>query len=226
MSRTARIIVPNFPYHVTQRGNYRQAVFENDRDLQIYLTWIKEYSDKYGLKIWTYCLMSNHVHFVAVPMHSDSLSRTFNHAHMRYSQYFNNKKGQSGHLWQGRFYSCCLDETHLFAAVRYVENNPVRAGLVENAEDYPWSSAPGHIYAREKQENPILSRDMPLLKMIPDWREFLLEEEEISILNKLRSCTLSGLPAGTDCFISILEGILGKKIAKRPKGRPRKPENA
>jgi putative transposase len=226
MPRTARIIAPNFPYHVTQRGNYRQAVFESDRDRSIYLAWIREYGDKYGLKIWAYCLMSNHVHFVAVPLYPDSLSRTFNQAHMRYSRHFNNRKGQSGHLWQGRFYSCCLDEYHLFAAVRYVENNPVRAGLVEKAEDYPWSSAAGHMHTRE---NPILSKDMPLLKMIPDWREFLMEEmeeEESSIVDKIKSCTQSGLPAGNDDFISDLEEILGKKITKRPKGRPRKPVNA
>lgn len=219
MPRIPRIIAPGFPYHVTQRGNFGQVVIEDDADRRNYLSWIRDYGEKFGLKIWAYCLMGNHVHFVAVPLYEDSLARALKQTHMRYSHYFNNKKGQSGHLWQGRFYSCCLDEAHLFAAVRYVENNPVRAGLVMRAEDYPWSSAASHVSGGE---NPILSKDLPLLEMIGDWREYLREEEEKSALATLRSCTMSGQPAGDQGFIGKLEEILGKSFAKRPKGRPKK----
>ena len=130
----------------------------------------------------------------------------FKQAHMRYSQYFNLKKKQSGHLWQGRFYSCCLDEPHLFAAIRYVENNPVRARLVEKAEDYCWSSAANHV---NEEYNSALSNDLPLLRQIPDWRKFLCESDEEKIIDQIRICTLSGRPAGTDDFMSNLEIIIG-----------------
>ena len=159
MARMARIIVPNIPHHLTQRGNYRQIVFDTNNDRVQYLSWIKEYSERYGLKVWAYCLMDNHVHFIVVPSDTDSLAKTFNQAHMRYSQYHNEKIGKRGHLWQGRFYSCPLDEVHLYASVRYVEMNPVRAGIIEKAEDYAWSSAKSHI---QGIDNPILSRDFSL----------------------------------------------------------------
>ncbi|MFH0800878.1 MAG: transposase [bacterium] len=132
MPRIARAVAPVYPHHVTQRGNYRQPVFEEENDFRQYLFWLKEYTQRYALKIWAYCLMSNHVHFICVPEKEDSLAKCFNTLHMQYSQYVNKKKAVRGHLWQGRFYSCMIDERHLYAAVRYIENNPVRAGIVKN----------------------------------------------------------------------------------------------
>ncbi|HHT9117847.1 MAG TPA: transposase [Candidatus Hypogeohydataceae bacterium YC38] len=111
MPRIARAVAPDYPHHVTQRGNYQQTVFEDKEDRMQYLYWLKEYSRKYDLRIWAYCLMSNHVHFICVPGNADSLSKTFNTLHMRYSQHINRKKGMKGHLWQGRFFSCILDES-------------------------------------------------------------------------------------------------------------------
>jgi REP element-mobilizing transposase RayT len=125
----ARAVAVGISHHITQRGNYRQVVFEEDSDYRQYLEWLKHYSDKYSLKIWAYCLMNNHVHFVAVPDKEESMARTFNTLHMRYAQYSNAKRGDKGHLWQGRYYSTALDERHLYAAVRYVENNPIRGGV-------------------------------------------------------------------------------------------------
>ena len=187
MPRIARAVAIDIPHHVTQRGNYQQIVFQDKVDRDHYLSWIKEYSEKCGLKIWAYCLMDNHVHFVVVPLKSDSLSRTFNQAHMRYSQYFNRRMKQKGHLWQGRFYSCALDETHLYCAVRYVERNPVRVGLVSLAEEYLWSSASSHA---NRTNNSFLSDDMPLLKEIQDWKEYLSGFEEEETLEYIRRCTL------------------------------------
>ena len=120
MSRIARIVAPGYPYHVTERGNYQQPVFDEEDDFRQYLLWLKEYASKYSLNIWAYCLMTNRVHFVCVPINEDSLARTFNTLHMRYSQYFNYKKRLKGPLWQGRFYSCILDKKHVYTAVRYV----------------------------------------------------------------------------------------------------------
>jgi putative transposase len=136
MARIARAVAVEYPHHITQRGNYRQTVFKSAKDYPLYLSWLKAYAEKYFVRIWAYCLMSNHVHYIAVPMQSVSFARTFNTLHMRYSQYINKRENAAGHLWQGRFYSCALDETHLYAAVRYIENNPVRAGIVDKAEEY------------------------------------------------------------------------------------------
>ncbi|MCL4469354.1 MAG: transposase [Deltaproteobacteria bacterium] len=159
MPRIARAVVKDYPYHVTQRGNYRQPVFEVEDDFLRYKVWLKEYSQKYRLKVSAYCLMSNHVHFVCVPLADDALARTFNTLHMRYSRYFHNKKGLKGHLWQGRSFSCALDERHLRAAVRYVENNPVRAKIVDSLERYKWSSTLGHM---NRGTDPILSGSSPI----------------------------------------------------------------
>ena len=141
MPRISRAVAVGFPHHITQRGNYRQSVFERKDDYLFYLEWLKTYSSKYSLKIWAYCLMKNHVHFIAVPMESDSMARTFNTLHMRYSQFMNQRRNARGHLWQGRFFSSVLDERHLYAGMRYVENNPVRARIVKKADEYRWSSA-------------------------------------------------------------------------------------
>ncbi|MFN3481119.1 MAG: transposase [Thermodesulfovibrionales bacterium] len=127
MPTIARAVAVGFPYHITQWGNYRQRVFEKDDDFPQYLEWLQMYSKRYALRIWGYCLMSNHVHFIAVPIEGDPLAKIFNPLHTRYSQHINLRQENRGHLWQGRFFSCALDERHLYAAMRYIENNPVRA---------------------------------------------------------------------------------------------------
>ena len=170
MPRISRVVAVGHPHHVTQRGNYRQTVFETDQDYLLYLDWLKTYCQKYSLKMWAYCLMGNHVHFITVPMEEDSLARVFNTLHMRYSQYINDRRNARGHLWQGRFFSCVLDERHLYAGVKYVENNPVRAGIARKADAYRWSSARAHV---RKIADPVLSGDCYLEKKIKDWSEYL-----------------------------------------------------
>jgi len=145
MPRRARVVFEGVVHHITQRGNYRQNVFEDDSDKRKYVEFIREYSEKYGMKIYAYCLMSNHVHFIAAPVKEDSLAMTFKYVNMRYSSYFNKKNRRSGHLWQGRFYSCPLQFEHALEALRYVERNPVRAKMVELPWEYEWSSAREHV---------------------------------------------------------------------------------
>jgi len=145
MPRRARVVFEGVVHHITQRGNYRQNVFEDDSDKRKYVEFIREYSEKYGMKIYAYCLMSNHVHFIAAPVKEDSLAMTFKYSNMRYSSYFNKKNRRSGHLWQGRFYSCPLQFEHALEALRYVERNPVRARMVELPWEYEWSSAREHV---------------------------------------------------------------------------------
>jgi putative transposase len=124
MSRIARLVAVGYPHHITQRGNYKQKTFRSQKDFLQYLNWIEEYCKKYLLLIFAYSLMPNHVHFIATPQKENSLSKSFGTAHGRYSQFFNKKHNLRGHLWQDRFYSCALDERHLYAAVRYVEKIP------------------------------------------------------------------------------------------------------
>lgn len=208
-----------YPHHVTQRGNYRHPVFNHREDYKVYLQWLKEYSQKYSLKIWAYCLMSNHVHFICVPMTDDSLARTFNTLHMRYSQYYNRKRNLTGHLWQGRFYSCILNERHLFSAIRYVENNPVRAGIVEKAHEYKWSSANAHVIGTA---NSILANDCYLVKEIGNWKRYLMEGLKDPLIKNIRENTKSGRPCGDKGFIHKIEKLLGRDLRTFPRGRPRR----
>jgi putative transposase len=219
MPRIARIVAEGHPHHITQRGNYRQIVFQNDADYLQYLLWLKEYSKKYSFDIWAYCLMNNHVHFIGVPRKEDSLSRTFNTLHMRYSQYINRRQKASGHLWQGRFYSTILDNIHLHAAVRYVENNPVSARLVKKAEEYPWSSAKEHLGIPATQ---VVTKKFYLLKEIENWRKYLNEKENESLIQDIRKGTITGRPCGSDSFIQNLEKRFGRQLSAPPRGRPAK----
>jgi len=130
----ARVVVPGIGHHLTQRGNRREEVFFDDGERQRYLQLLLEYSAKHGMEILAYCLMTNHVHLVAVPARIDSLARGMKSLDLRYAQHVNWHQGICGRLWQGRFLSCPLDEDHLWAAIRYVERNPVRARLVRKAE--------------------------------------------------------------------------------------------
>lgn len=219
MPRIARTVAPGYPHHITQRGNYQQSVFDDEDDCDQYLQWLQEYGKKYALKIWAYCLMTNHVHFVCVPDKEDSLARTFNTLHMRYSQYLNHKRKLKGHLWQGRFYSCILDVSHLYAAVRYVENNPVRAGIVRKPQKYKWSSANSHI---NKEKNPILSHGCYLEREIEDWAEYLKEKDDEKIIENIRKCSMTGRPCGNERFMKKLEKLFGRRLRALPWGRPRK----
>lgn len=135
MARLARIVNPGYPHHVYQRGNRRQDVFFSDSDKMAYLGMIRKQAERYGLKVWAYCLMDNHVHFVAVSKETESLARVFGEAHRRYTRMINFRMGWRGYLWQGRFGSFPVDTKYLYNLVRYVERNPVRARMVGRAED-------------------------------------------------------------------------------------------
>ena len=144
MARFPRVVIADVPHHVTQRGNARQVILASDADRMTYLALLREYSKLHALSLLGYCLMSNHVHLIAVPHIPHALAQALKQAHGRYASYWNARYSSSGHVWQGRFYSCPLGESHLWTALRYVELNPVRAGMVERAEVWRWSSAAAH----------------------------------------------------------------------------------
>jgi putative transposase len=216
-------VVEKVPYHITQRGNRREKVFFRGKDYEKYLAWLEHYSKEKGLDVYAYCLMSNHVHIVGVPRDGGSLAGVFKPLHMRYAQYINKRRGWKGHLWQGRFFSSALDESYLWTAVKYVEQNPVRAGIVERAEDYDWSSAPAHCGVRK---DPVLSDRLPLLGKIQDWPQWLREEEGGDAAEMLRRNTEKGIPCGSEKFVLKLEALLKRFLRFRPQGRPKKVEES
>jgi putative transposase len=219
MPRVARLVVEGIAHHVTQRGNRCQDVFFSDEDRRRYLAWLKDYAERYGLGILGYCLMTNHVHLVGLPERRDSLARTLQTTHMRYAQRVNLDEGWNGHLWQGRYFSTALDEAHEWAAVRYVEQNPVRAGLVERAEDYPWSSAAFHLGTRDDR---IVVKAGRWGGPVEGWAEALDEAQSEEMLSLLRARTCEGRPCGDEAFIAKVSALLGRDLSRRPNGRPRK----
>jgi putative transposase len=222
MPRIARTVSAGVPHHVTQRGNRREPVFFRDDDRVLYLDWLAAYGRRHGVDILAYCLMDNHVHLVGVPAREDSLERALRPLHMRDAQAVNRRHGWSGHLWQGRFFPSPLDEAHLWAAVRYVERNPVRAGIVSRAEDYPWSSAAGHCGLRH---DPVVSASTAwegVFAGVSDWSAWLSEPDQTAALRRLRHHARKNLPCGSEIFIERLEAIAGRPLRAKPPGRPRK----
>jgi putative transposase len=218
MARISRIVVPGYPHHVTQRGVRSLDVFDSDEDCWAYLTFLSEEANRFGLDILAWCLMTNHVHFVAVPQTETSLARGFGEAHRRYTRLKNFAQKVRGYLFQGRFSSSVLDERHLLAAVRYVELNPVQAGMVAHAWEYPWSSARFHT---GKVESDPLVKDRTLSGLITDWEGFLAGGMSGEV-ERLRMLTQTGRPAGDDDFIVKVENLTGRDLRKGKPGRPRK----
>ena len=220
MSRRARAVFLDLPHHVTQRGNYRQDVFLDGDDRERYLAWLAGYAQRYGLAVWAYCLMSNHVHLIAVPSRPDSLARTLAATHMRHSQAVNRERGTSGHLWQGRYYSCPLDDPHLVRAACYIERNPVRAGLVTRATEWLWSSARAH--ALGEADRLVSGSSWPSADLAGHWADMLGEDEDPSVTEEIRHHTSTGRPLGDEAFVARLEAMAGRVLRALAPGRPRK----
>ena len=220
MARLARVVVPDMPHHVIQRGNRRQATFFREDDYGAYLEFMAEQCREEGVAIWAYCLMPNHVHLIAVPGTEPALRRAIGEAHRRYTRRINFREEWRGYLWQGRFASFVMGEPYLLATARYVELNPVRANLVEDAADWPWSSAKAHLSACDDR----LVEVAPLLAIIDDWRAFLDSATDEDHLRQIRSHAQTGRPLGDAPFLGRLGRLLGRALG--PKKRGRKPRFA
>jgi putative transposase len=220
MPRPRRFICAGVPHHVTQRGNRRGQVFFEDADYLIYLHWLREYCIKYEIAILAYCLMTNHVHLVLVPDTKVALSRVLSSLHARLARRVNRANEWTGHLWQARYFSSALDERHFWAAIRYVERNPVRAAMVARAEDYPWSSAAAHCGLgsnRVLTTHPYWDHQFA---GIGDWSKWLAEADDPVALQTLRDCANHNLPCGSDEFMEKLAADTGQKLPRRSRGRP------
>ena len=210
------------PHHVTQRGNGRRVVFETDNDRLVYLGLLQQHAKLQRLAILGYCLMPNHVHLVVVPERDASLRTALRNAHGRYAAYLNARQASSGHVWQGRYYSCPLGEDHLWAALRYTERNPVRAGMVGDAAEFPWSSA--RIHMGGDWDGLVDVGLWSARWTLTEWREFLAATEFELESDAIRRSTHCGRPLGSANFVKRLETALARPLAARPGGRPKKKE--
>ena len=219
MPRVARIIVPGYPHHITQRGNNRATVFFDDEDRQFYLNILNDYSKKYQVHIWAYCLMRNHVHLLAVPETESGLARGIGLTNQVYTQYLNRKRAQSGRIWQNRFFSCVVEnDQYLWAVARYIERNPLTAGLADHPEDYPWSSARAHLMGTE---DVILGMGTWLPPSQREAYAHYVRATQEAQEDDIRKATRTGRPLGSDTFIDKLEQELKQRLRPQAVGRPR-----
>lgn len=217
MARLARVVIPGIPHHITQRGNRRQPTFFRDEDYAIYLELMSHWCKERDVQIWAYCLMPNHVHLIAVPKTEDGLRLAIGEAHRRYTRHVNFREGWRGHLWQGRFASFVLDEPYLLAAARYVELNPVRAGLATAPSAYRWSSAKAHL----KGKDDVLVKVSPLLKIAGNWRRLLTSAVSEEDLKQFREHERTGRVLGEEAFQKRLEKKLGRVLRRQKPGPKR-----
>lgn len=217
MPRMPRVVIPGVPHHITQRGNRRESIFFVKSDYRRYLRLLGDYATERGFDILAYCLMPNHVHLIAVPHEEGSLAAVLKPVHLRYAQHVNRSRSCSGRVWQGRFYSCPLDAGHAAAAIRYVECNPVRAGLVSRAASYEWSSAAAHAGLKRDR---LLAPGIERWVTVEDWSEWLEEAESDELPDQLRLHTHTGRPWGGEGFVQELEIFSGRRLHALPRGRP------
>jgi putative transposase len=221
MARLARVVVPDCPHHVTQRGNYQQEVFFSDTDRSTYLAIFRRHARRFQLRVLAWCLMPNHVHLVAVPGLAESLALVLGRTHAEYARWLHVGQRRVGHLWQNRFHSCPLEEGHLWEAIRYDEINPVRAGLVRKAAEWPWSSAAAHLGGADdwgltdlawwREQGPAAH-----------WAEVLEAGfRDAALAARLRTATRTGRPFGSEEFTRELESETGRLL--RPQKRGVKP---
>ena len=220
MPRIARAVVAGFPHHIVQRGNNRAAVFFNQEDRAVYLFLLKKYSEKWNTPVSCYCLMNNHVHLIANPSSEESLQKTMQGITLCYTQHINRKYGRTGRLWESRYHSSVVERgAHLWAVARYIEQNPVRAEIVGNCEDYPHSSAPDHFGL---VQDAVLGENLFPDTQRDDFIEFVRSPIPAQQIEDIRRSARTGRPFGAELFVREIEARLGKRLAALPVGRPRK----
>lgn len=230
MARLPRIVIPHVAHHVTQRGNRRLPVFFSDGDRSDYLSLVAEACAASGAVCLAWCLMDNHVHLILVPKGEGGLRGTLGEAHRRYTRMVNFREGWRGHLFQGRFASYPMDDAHLMAAVRYVENNPVAAGMVARAEDWRWSSARSHGTGERVADDP-LTDVAGLGRHVANWRAMLhhgLEAGDVgaegdAVADMIEARLRTGRPLAADAWIEEQAATLGRTLQPgKPGPKPKR----
>jgi putative transposase len=229
MPRRPRLILPGIPLHIIQRGNNRQSCFYADEDYLFYLQWLQEYGRATGCSIHAYALMTNHVHLLLTPTGADSAGLLMKRLGQRYVQYVNRTYQRSGTLWEGRFRSCMAqEETYILACQRYIELNPVRAGIVDHPAEYRWSS----YRANAQGESAPLLTPHPLYQALGDdpmarqlaYRELFRYELDPGLIDSIRQATNGNFALGTHQFTEQIADVLGRRATRGMPGRPRKAE--
>jgi putative transposase len=222
MTRLARVVVPDHPHHVTQRGNGRARTFFGDSDYALYRDLLAENCRAAGVEVWAWCLMPNHVHLILVPADPDGLRRALARVHRAYAGIIQARRKRTGHFWQGRFGAVAMDEQHLAAALRYVSLNPVRARLVQRPQDWRWSSTRAHL--RNKDDGVTALK--PVRDRFPRFADLLANEAEADLFSHLRAAESVGRPLGDDRFLARLERLTGRSLKPGKRGpKPPQPES-
>ena len=222
MARLARVVVPGYPHHVTQRGNGRARTFFGDGDYALYRDLLAENCRAAGVAVWGWCLMPNHVHLILVPSDPDGLRRALARVHRSYAGIIQTRRKRSGHFWQGRFGAVAMDEQHLAAALRYVSLNPVRARLVQRAQDWRWSSTRAHL--RGKGDG--LTELKPIRERFPRFADLLESEPEADMFERLRAAESIGRPLGDNSFFTRIERLTKRSLKPGKRGpKPSELEN-
>jgi putative transposase len=225
MPTTARVVLPAYPHHVVQRGHNRQAVFGGRNDYERYLATLAEYKVTFGVKVYAWCLMTNHVHLLLEPSNETGLASLMKRLAARQTRYRNRLGQRSGTLWQGRYKSSVVqNDRHLLACSRYIELNPVRAGMVAAAQDYAWSSCRARLgYAK----TPLLDLDPCYRELAGDeftrrerYSEFLREAIPEGEWQLIRTAVQRGRLTGSDAFYERVAATLDRRIENRGRGRP------
>jgi putative transposase len=225
MPRMARVVLPQYPHHVVQRGHNRQVIFAERQDYQRYLDTLREFKEKYAVAVYAFCLMTNHIHLLLSPRESTGIGKLMKRLAGRQTRHRNRLEGRSGTLWEGRYKSSLVArDDYLLACCRYIELNPVRARIVAEPQDYVWSSCR---YRLGTDAADWLDRDPGYLSLGGDeaerrrhYREFLLAAIPDGEWKLIREAVQRGQLTGTDRFTQEVAGILGRRIERRGRGRP------
>lgn len=216
MARNPRCLLTSIPYHVTQRGNNRQDVFYSQQDREVYLDLVERERSEARVRLLAYALMTNHVHWLVEPERGDSLAVFFRRVHGRYAHYITARRGRSGHLWQGRFHACIVEPRRLEVALRYVERNPVRAGLAAEPGAYEWSSARAHLTGHFGREVFLDQAFWSESGGAEFWCRMLEPAGGIAEDYELRRCTYAGHPFGDEAFLVEMEHKFGRAWKRWP----------
>jgi putative transposase len=220
MARLARVVVPGHPHHITQRGNGRARTFFGNADYALYRDLLAEACQAANVEVWAWCLMPNHVHLILVPPDPDGLRRALAPVHRRYAGMIHARRKRTGHFWQGRFGAVVMDEEHLAAALRYVSLNPVRARLVERAQDWRWSSTRAHLRGADDG----LTALAPIKDRFPRFADLLATEPDAEAFARLRAAETIGRPLGDHAFLARIERLTARHLRPGRRGPKPKPK--
>lgn len=219
MARLARVVAAGSPHLVTQRGNRGQKVFFSESDYELYLKLLAEGAEGAHTQVWAYALLPDRVHLLLVPTDEDGLRAALGESHRRYTRAINDRKNWRGFLWQGRFASFPMDESHLLASAKFVELSPVLRKIARRPRDWQWSSARAHLAGRDDR----VVRTKPLLERAGNWRSFLEEPLTDGEREEIRAHESTGRPLGSPAFVARLEKRLGRTLARQKPGpKPRR----